>query len=118
VTTGELQTPVAAIPTGAFMLIDNHIFPIAAPLVTIGRHLENDLVIADSLISRRHAQVEWRDGRFVLTDLGSTSGTLLNNKPVKSPVTLYSGDMILIAHTPIMFVVDPQIELDDLTDSL
>ncbi|MBI3160240.1 MAG: FHA domain-containing protein [Chloroflexi bacterium] len=107
-TTGELQTPAVTFPAGAFMLIQNHVFPIASDLITIGRQLDNDLVIGDSLVSRRHAQIEWQKGRFVLTDLGSTSGTLLNNKPVKNPVSLYSGDMILIANTPIMFVIDPQ----------
>ena len=41
--------------------------------------------------------------RYVIKDLNSTSGTFLNNKKVPNGV-LYSGDIILLANIPIMFV--------------
>jgi hypothetical protein len=44
----------------------------------IGRHLDCDVVLADPQISRRHAQLHFRDGRWILQDLGSTNGTRVN----------------------------------------
>ena len=46
------------------------------PSATIGRHPDNDLVIDDVLVSRSHARIEYRRGRFVLCDQ-STNGTYL-----------------------------------------
>jgi len=46
------------------------------PNVNIGRSEDSDLVVKDSLISRLHARVEYRRGKFMLVDL-STNGTCL-----------------------------------------
>ncbi|MER3421467.1 MAG: hypothetical protein C4290_13510 [Chloroflexota bacterium] len=45
------------------------------PITTIGRGGENDIVVASTLVSRRHAQITWDGTQYVLTDLGSTNGT-------------------------------------------
>ena len=47
--------------------------------VTLGRAEQNDLVVVGDLISRLHARVEFRNGRFILTDL-STNGTYIVDK--------------------------------------
>jgi len=44
------------------------------PVVTIGRGQQNDIVVLDTLVSRMHARIEYRRGRFVLLDQ-STNGT-------------------------------------------
>jgi pSer/pThr/pTyr-binding forkhead associated (FHA) protein len=44
------------------------------PSLTIGRADQNDLVVRQPLVSRLHARIEYRNGRFVLTDL-SANGT-------------------------------------------
>lgn len=49
------------------------------PQVTLGRAEQNDLVVVGDLISRLHARVEYRNGRFILTDL-STNGTYIVDK--------------------------------------
>jgi adenylate cyclase len=46
------------------------------PGATMGRHRQNDLVVDDVLVSRIHARIEYRKGRFVLVDM-STNGTYL-----------------------------------------
>lgn len=46
--------------------------------INVGREPDNDLVIADPTVSRRHAQVYRRDGRWVVRDLDSTSGTFVD----------------------------------------
>ena len=51
---------------------------IASRVISIGRDPSNDLVLSDSMVSRRHAILEQRDDVFVLRDNGSANGTLVN----------------------------------------
>jgi pSer/pThr/pTyr-binding forkhead associated (FHA) protein len=71
-------------------------FRIRPTVVTrIGREADNDVVLDDHATSRRHAQIQFQDGKFVLTDLGSANGTLVNDQRVTEQ-TLSDGDMIRI----------------------
>lgn len=92
---------------GAYLVLNNQIYPLKNLKTSIGRKLDNDLVIQDSLISRYHAEIHLEDDKFHLVDLESTGGTFLNNKQVQKSV-LYSGDIILLANVPIMFVQDTE----------
>jgi hypothetical protein len=49
---------------------------------TIGRSQENDIVIPDPNVSRKHARISRAEGGFVIEDLGSTNGTLLDGAPI------------------------------------
>ncbi|MEX0754725.1 MAG: DUF3662 and FHA domain-containing protein [Actinomycetota bacterium] len=71
---------------------------IQKPKVTIGRLPECDVVVSDVGASRHHAQIEQRDGAYVLSDLGSTNGTLVNDQPVTT-YRLQLGDRITIGET-------------------
>ena len=71
------------------------------PLV-IGRLPECDVVLPDSNVSRRHAELRRKgDGVFV-TDLGSTNGTRVNGTPVREQL-LASGDEISVGSTKLVF---------------
>jgi signal transduction histidine kinase len=59
----------------------------------IGRGAHADIEIAGTEISRRHAQIVWHRGRFVISDLGSRNGTLVNGEPIEERA-LASGDRI------------------------
>ncbi|MGI8714839.1 MAG: FHA domain-containing protein [Solirubrobacteraceae bacterium] len=48
----------------------------------VGRHPVCDIVLDDLSVSRRHARLRFRDGRWVLQDLESTNGTLVNGESV------------------------------------
>ncbi len=61
----------------------------------IGRHLDCDVVLSDMAISRRHARLRFRDGRWILQDLESTNGTSVNGVRVGRSV-LVAGDVISI----------------------
>ena len=50
--------------------------------VTVGRSLDNRLVLADRSVSRRHAELAAEEGAWVLRDLGSTNGTAIDGHPV------------------------------------
>jgi len=75
---------------------------VAKETVTIGRLSECDVVIADKGASRRHAQIRGKDGRYTLTDLGSTNGTRLNGQTIQTR-ELADGDRITIGSTVIEF---------------
>ena len=72
------------------------------PVSSIGRSLDNDIVLEDPGVSRRHAQIRWRNGRFVLLDLGSRAGTQVNGQPI-SEHELKSGDIITFGGAVIIY---------------
>ena len=49
---------------------------------TVGRSEENDIVVPDPNVSRRHARLSRLENGFVVEDLGSTNGTLLGGAPI------------------------------------
>lgn len=70
---------------------------------TIGRHGENDLVLGDTLVSRRHCIIEGRASGHVLVDLSSTYGTYLNEERVEGAKPLKFGDKIRVGKTTMRF---------------
>lgn len=66
-----------------------------AEVVTIGRSPECDVVVADPGVSRRHAEVRRENGGYMLSDLGSTNGTRVNEATVGER-QLEEGDRISI----------------------
>jgi pSer/pThr/pTyr-binding forkhead associated (FHA) protein len=77
---------------------------LAGSPVVLGRQADCDLVLQDDQASRRHAQVEPGPHGFVLVDLGSTNGTLLNGQPIAGPASLEPGDRILVGDTVVRFI--------------
>jgi pSer/pThr/pTyr-binding forkhead associated (FHA) protein len=61
---------------------------------SIGRTPENDLCIEDSSLSRRHALIENIEGRFNLSDCGSSNGTLINGAAVAALTELSDWDVL------------------------
>ncbi len=66
---------------------------------TIGRSPDNSIRIEDTLLSRRHAQIELKNGGFWLTDLGSSNGTFVNGERLTAPRELRTGDEITFGNT-------------------
>lgn len=62
--------------------------------LTIGRDVTNDIVIADTEVSRQHARINRTPGGHVLEDLGSTNGTFVNGDRLVSPRVLNPGDLV------------------------
>jgi VWFA-related protein len=72
--------------------------------VTIGRDERNTLgLFKDSAIDQYHAEVEREDGRYVIEDKGSASGTLVNQEKISGRHALKDGDIIDIGGTRIVF---------------
>ncbi len=77
-------------------------FSLSKPTVTLGRMPECDIVVPDAGASRQHARIGQRDGAFVLSDLGSTNGTLVNDEVVGER-ELDDGDRNMIGETVLEF---------------
>jgi pSer/pThr/pTyr-binding forkhead associated (FHA) protein len=63
----------------------------------LGREAINDIALNDPEISRRHASITYRDGRYVIEDLGSTNGTFVNGRRITAPTMLSNGDVLELA---------------------
>ena len=69
----------------------------------IGRHLENDIVLNDSNVSRRHAEFVCAAGEVVVKDLGSTNGTKVNGVVVNGEQLLQHGDVVTLGTSQVTF---------------
>ncbi len=69
-------------------------FNFTQEIIALGRRDDNDVVIDDPQVSRRHASLSWEEGEFVLRDLGSANGTFLNAVRITEPHALREGDVI------------------------
>jgi pSer/pThr/pTyr-binding forkhead associated (FHA) protein len=70
---------------------------------TVGRSQENDIVVPDPNVSRRHARLSRADNGFVVEDLGSTNGTLLDGAPIDRE-RIESGDELTFGQITARFV--------------
>jgi uncharacterized protein (TIGR02996 family) len=62
--------------------------------ITFGRVDGNHVVLPDRNISRRHARLVIKDGKYVLVDLKSTNGTYVNGRKLTSPIVVKTTDQI------------------------
>jgi pilus assembly protein CpaF len=64
--------------------------------ISVGRVQGNDLMLPKGNVSKRHARVLHRDGRFIVTDLNSTNGTYVNRRRITQATIVREGDRIFI----------------------
>jgi len=105
---GEEEAVAASVPHGRpFLVLEGrrHV-NLLQPVISVGRALDNDMIIEDPRVSRHHAQLRLRYGRYVLYDLGSSGGTYINGYPVEECV-LHSGDVISFAGVQVIYGEDP-----------
>ena len=67
----------------------------------LGRHGECDVVLEHLSVSRRHARLSFRDGRWVLRDLDSTNGTRVNGRRV-GRCRLEPGDRVRLGSAELL----------------
>jgi len=113
------QLPAAGIRTAEGTVVNKLVvrnesqsedFVIKQETVSIGRGLDNDLVLQDAGASRQHARIERRGGQFVLVDNGSLNGTLVGGTEVDEHV-LRDGDEIRIGQTSLLFRQEVQFHI-------
>ena len=70
--------------------------------LVIGRLAENDVVIPDASVSKRHARLRLIDNAWQIEDLGSSNGVQVNQTPV-STSRLRDGDVIVLGRCELVF---------------
>jgi len=106
----------------AFLIVDQPEageirLPLERPRVSMGRSEGNDLCLAfDAAISRKHAEIVRKGDGFVVLDLGSRHGTLVNGVAVQGQHELSPGDRIQVGHTVVTFMTDADSRLDALPE--
>lgn len=80
-------------------------------VTTVGRSTTSDCVIADPRISRIHAQIRWDTTGFVVTDLGSRSGTWLDGELLTGPSVAHHGQQLRFG--PVTATLEGLAEADD-----
>jgi pilus assembly protein CpaF len=64
--------------------------------ITIGRVQGNDVILPKGNVSKRHARIVLKDGKFIIVDLKSTNGTYVNGRKITSPLVVKESDKIYI----------------------
>jgi pilus assembly protein CpaF len=68
----------------------------SAKELSVGRVQGNDLMLPKGNVSKRHARLLYRDGRFIVADLNSTNGTYVNRRRITQATIVREGDRIYI----------------------
>jgi pilus assembly protein CpaF len=62
--------------------------------VSVGRVQGNELMLPKGNVSKQHARLSFRDGRFLVTDNKSTNGTYVNGRKIAQALVVREGDKI------------------------
>lgn len=102
-----IQNAGEPVPAGLnYWLVDKeYIYPLKVGINTVGRSPDNDVVVQDCYISRRHCAILVHAGEACeLHDTASKNGTYINGKKISGPTRLHSGDEIRICEQRLVFV--------------
>ncbi len=108
-TSAAMRAELERAPDASAFLILNgrRTLNLTHPIVTVGRSLDNNVIVNDPRVSRHHAQLRRRAGRYVIYDMGSSGGTMVNGDRV-SECLLQAGDVISLAGVEIIYGEDSQ----------
>ena len=103
--TAQDHDPYLTDPTGREHLLTDEV-------TSIGRAVENQIVITSKRVSREHVRLRREGWRTILEDLGSTNGSYLNEARVEAPTSLRDGDQIKVGDVVFTFH-DPDVTTRD-----
>src|SRR5690606_38168506 len=87
------------------------VFELDKSEIYLGRDVNNEIIINDAEVSRRHARVILQAGGYVLEDLGSTNGTFVHGHRLLGPHVLRSGELILLGEN-VSLVFEASLDAD------
>ena len=71
--------------------------------MSLGRSVETDIRLDDTIASRKHAVIDVVGEQVTLTDLNSSNGTYVNELKIGASMTLHNGDRVRIGNTTLVF---------------
>ncbi|MDF2568928.1 MAG: type secretion system domain protein [Sporomusa sp.] len=83
-------------------LLSQTVYSVSESL-SIGRSQHNDLIINDTIVSHEHACISKSKQTYLIADLNSTNGTLLNNQLIEEETALADGDILQIGAVTLKF---------------
>lgn len=100
---GEVEEAQAARQSRALVTVAGRRLPVPPRGATLGRSRDCEIVLDDSSISRRHAEIRPGAEGWTVADLGSTNGVRLNGRAVRGAQLLQAGDRVELGSTEIVF---------------
>lgn len=79
----------------------------------IGRDEHCEIVLPYQSVSGEHALLQFKDGGYVLEDLGSTNGIKINGMKVTGTTVLYDGDEVMLGDAKLRFTEEPSPSVAD-----
>ncbi len=78
-------------------------FALRSGRTSVGRGVDNDVVLTDIAVSRKHLTIEFDGASYILNDLGSGNGTVVNNRDEDGAFRLGHGDKLELGNTVLVF---------------
>ncbi len=100
---GEVEEAQGRRRTRALVTVAGRRLPVPPRGATLGRSRDCDIVLDDTSISRRHAEIRPTGDGWTVADLGSTNGVRLNGRAVAGAQPLQGGDVVELGSTKIVF---------------
>lgn len=86
-------------PSGEYTLDSRNL---STASISIGRHENNSLCLHDQRASKHHAEIRFENGHFVLIDIGSANGTIVNGHFIQRKILEHKDDLV-IGRTRLVF---------------
>jgi pSer/pThr/pTyr-binding forkhead associated (FHA) protein len=111
---GETMAAPPGAATQFYVREGDRLHPLTLGVNSIGRLPDNNVVIKDEHVSRRHCAIVIHcDGRCEIHDIASKNGTVLNGKKISGPTRLRPGDQITLCTRKLLFVAEYATPPDD-----
>jgi hypothetical protein len=98
-----LRQSTGGVGAGSLVLPSGQRISLGDRPVTIGRQSDCSIPLNDQNVSRRHAQISPGRGAYVVSDIGSTNGTMVNGTRIVGEQRLNDGDILSFGSTYVRF---------------
>lgn len=100
---GPVEQARARRPARALLSVGGKRLPVPPAGGVVGRSRDCDIVLEDTGVSRRHAELRPGEDGWTVADLGSTNGVRVNGRDIHGAHPLRAGDRIELGSTEILF---------------
>jgi len=99
----QLKQASGGLGAGSLVLPSGERVPLGERTTTVGRLPECTITINDSNVSRNHAEIRPGTTSYIVVDLGSTNGTMVNGSRIAAEHRLSDGDIVSFGSTHVRF---------------